>query len=79
MKPVLVHTVTKFDIGKNYFKKTVYGLPEGDEYYSDIHGNVSVHNLVGYFLKLDVGKRIYYVDGILQIENQEQLEKRLSK
>jgi len=26
---------------------------------------------------IDVGKRIYLVDGILQIENQEQLNKRL--
>lgn len=42
-------------------------------------GQVHVKDLLGRVLPLDVGKRIYRVNGILQVENQEQLEKRLGR
>lgn len=42
------------------------------------HG-ISLRNLMGRVLPSDVGKRVYRVDGILQVENNEQRDSRLNK
>lgn len=39
----------------------------------------SVSDFIGRILSIDVGKRVYERGGILQVENQEQLEARLRK
>lgn len=63
----LIHTITKKDVGKSMIK------------------GMSVSYFMGQVLKLDIGKRIYKVlhpsgkGWIYQVENQEQLEKRINK
>jgi hypothetical protein len=68
----LVHTITKDDIGKTFIKYTK----------CRICGSTAVINttdVMGRILSLDVGKRIYDIDGIYYVENQEQLEARLKR
>jgi hypothetical protein len=36
-------------------------------------------NAIGRVLKTDIGKRVYRVNGILQVENNEQRDRRLKK
>lgn len=59
------YTITPSDIGKPWIKA---------------FGRVwSVSDWIGRILPLDVGKRVYQIDGILQVENQEQLLARQSR
>lgn len=69
----LVHTVIQADVGKSYHQKPdcqCCGARGDTIYFGDI---------VGRFQQCDVGKRIYSVDGVLQIENDQQLKARLEK
>lgn len=61
----LVHTIRKEDVGKPVLH--LEGRP------------VLVMHLIGHIMDMDVGKRIYNVDGIYQTENDEQLRARLEK
>jgi hypothetical protein len=70
---ILVHTVKPSDVGKNYFT-------DGECSHCGAKGKiVFVVDLCGAFQRGDVGKRIYSVDGILQMENNAQLKARLTK
>lgn len=39
----------------------------------------NLDSVMGYVQRRDVGKRVYLVDDILQVENDEQLHKRLTR
>ena len=58
------YTITEGDIGKTYIRAF------GQVWLLD--------GVMGHVLTLDVGKRIYEVDGILQVENDEQHAERLT-
>ena len=59
------YTITEQDINKRFLK--VFGK------------TWSLSDLCGHIMSIDVGKRIYLVKNILQIENQEQFENRLKE
>jgi hypothetical protein len=61
----LIHTVRKEDVGKT----AIYGVP----------GHPTCFSPLGRVMACDVGKRIYKVDGVYQVENREQLEARLAR
>ena len=74
MSRSLVHTITKEDIGKKWIIT--------DKYYtfgSTKKTCVGITDLMRNILPIDIGKRIYLVGEIFQVENQEQLERRLTK
>lgn len=74
MNPILVHTITKDDIGKKWIIT--------DKYYtfgSTKKTCIGITDLMGNILPIDIGKRIYLVGEIFQVENQKQLDKRLEK
>jgi hypothetical protein len=56
--------ITQADVGRNKFKAFGRSWP--------------VEDFIGQILPQDVGKRVYLIDGILQVENNEQLRKRLN-
>lgn len=58
-------TIQPWDIGQNLIN-------------DPIEGKIYLGNLMGYVQRKDVGKRIYKIHGIYQVENTEQMEKRLS-
>lgn len=83
-KSRLAYVVLDQDVGRNYF--VVSDTARGRELARGaINRHVSVVDCCGYFQKIDVGKRIYQVwtdagdDWYLQIENDEQLERRLAR
>lgn len=57
------YTLTVADIGKPYIRAFGKSWP--------------VENFIGRILPGDVGKRVYQSDGILQVENDEQMAKRM--
>ncbi len=61
----LIHTVRKEDVGKT----SVHGVP----------GHPACFSPLGRVMACDVGKRIYKIDGVYQVENREQLEARLAR
>lgn len=74
------YTVTKQDVGKNYFNNVNHHVPH-NHCYGPKNCKVTVTDVCGYFQPCDVGKRIYSVpnasdDYILQIENDGQLTER---
>ena len=58
-----VHEFTKFDVGKHYVRGT-----DGR--------TVFLKNIMGHVQKIDIGKRLYKVGSIYQVENNEQLKER---
>lgn len=73
MKPILVYEIKKEDIGK-------CTLPLGQcQCCGKKNGVIVVSSLMGRILPIDIGKRIYRVGDIYQVENQEQLSRRLQK
>lgn len=62
----LIHTITSSDIGHSIVT-TDYGP------------KVALSGTLGYVQPHDVGKRLYLVDGVVQVENDAQLTERLSK
>ena len=60
----LRHTITVDDVGRIAIKPS-FGVPR-----------IWVDGFMGRIQPQDVGKRIYDVDGVYQVENQEQLEAR---
>lgn len=63
-KPKHVATVTQSDVGT--WKATNHnGTKRG------------IYNVIGRVLQCDVGKRVYIVNGVYQIENNEQLKRRI--
>ena len=44
-----------------------------------IKNDIDIYNFMGYILPCDIGKRIYKNGNIYQVENQEQLNKRINK
>ncbi len=69
-KGKLVHTITEADIGARNIKVPCKDCGHGEQ--------IGVTVLMGRIFPHDVGKRIYKVGKIFQVENQEQLEKRLA-
>jgi len=72
-KGKLVHTVTQEDVGRNYFYESpcpTCGASTKIRYVTDC---------CGYFQQIDVGKQLYDQDGVLCIESQGQLERRLAE
>lgn len=66
-------TITTEDIGRKWIDRSNCPC-------CDSRRQISVRGLMGEILPHDVGKRIYEVNGyVYQVENQEQLEKRLSE
>jgi len=68
----LVHEITKEDIGKSTIQKKcpTCGM---------VWCHIGITDLMGRIMPHDVGKRIYEVSpNVLQVENQEQLKKRLN-
>jgi hypothetical protein len=60
-----IYTIKASDVGRATLK---------------IHGSVvSVSSFMGQVLPMDVGKRIYYRRGVLQVENNEQRDRRLAE
>jgi len=74
----LFYEITKKDIGKRFIQITKHKCPTcGDGGITEL---VNVGKFMGAIQAQDVGKRIYNVSGeVYQVENQEQLEKRLNK
>ena len=68
---MFIYEIKKEDIGKHriVLKCNDCGKIKEDIYITDLMGNI---------LPCDIGKRIYKVGEIYQVENQEQLEKRLN-
>lgn len=60
---MIYYTIQQSDVGKSII--TAFGR------------TWSYAGFIGRILKTDVGKRVYLVSGILQIENDEQLARRL--
>lgn len=73
MTPILVHTITREDIDKAFIK-----LP-GCNSCGHNHSPIQVSSVIGRIISIDVGKRIYRVGDIYQVENQEQFDRRLGK
>ena len=67
----MVYEITEKDIGKKHIKYV--SCP------CCMKTNViSITDLMGHIVSYDVGKRIYKVGGVYQVENKEQLDKRLN-
>ena len=67
----LVYTIKKSDVGKCTLKATIVTK-------SRVYSNISTFEFMGYIQKIDIDKRIYLSDGIFQVENQAQLNNRLT-
>lgn len=65
-----LHTIEPCDVGKIRIEKR---CPYCGGHMADIF----ISSLMGKILPRDIGKRIYLVDGVYQVENDEQLAKRL--
>ena len=66
-----IHTITKEDVGRHIIKLPCPTCGRVD--------TICCSDFIGYIMKIDIGKRIYRSeDGILCVENQEQLEERLN-
>lgn len=68
MSKTLIHTIEKSDVGKTSLQVI---CPTW--HYRRTH---SLSEVLGRIQNGDVRKRIYKVDGVLQVENDEQLKKR---
>ena len=69
-KGKLVHTITEADIGSRNIKKPCNSCGYVEQ--------IGVTVLMGRIFPADVGKRIYKVGRIFQVENQDQLQDRLA-
>ena len=67
-----VHTILMEDVGRTTIRRE-------DCECCGAKRNFSVDSLMGRVQIGDIGKRIYRVDGILQVENDEQRDARLAK
>lgn len=68
-----IYTIKKSDINKRVINVKC-------EYCNKIQYYIDIHNFMGYIMPCDIGKRIYHIkDNIFQVENQEQLNKRLKR
>lgn len=68
----LLYTITEEDVGRRSIVKTCPTC--------GIVRSVQTIPIMGTIMKQDIGKRIYETaGGVLQVESQEQLEKRLSR
>lgn len=63
--------------------KHVYTIRQQDVGYGMVHTpdgkRLYLHSAIGRVLACDVGKRVYLVGDVLQVENDEQLARRLAK
>ncbi len=69
----IAHEITREDVGKHVIQKPkccICGAKPNP---------ISISDFMGRILPIDVGKRIYKVDGIYQVENQAQLKARRKK
>lgn len=68
MKRRLIWEISQNDVGKSHLKgRCLDGMSR----------TIYLQSFLGYVQPIDVGKRIYSVGGIYQVENREQLAARL--
>ena len=67
----LLHTITEADVGRSHIPKACPCCGHRQP--------IVISGLMGRVLPIDIGKRIYDVGGVLQVENNEQRDKRLAK
>ncbi len=69
---MFVYEIKKDDIRKRRIVLKCNGC-------NNMKDDIDIFNFMGYILPCDIGKRIYKNKNIYQVENQEQLTKRINK
>lgn len=69
---MFIYEIKKEDIGKHRIVLKCNDC-------GNLKADIGITDLMGKILDIDVGKRIFKVGDIYQVENQEQLNKRLNK
>lgn len=65
---MLIHEFTKIDLGKTYIKKTCSTCRHCE--------TIHLGSTIGYVRKQDLGKRLFKTNGVIHVENDQQLKER---